>query len=289
MIFELLSITAAFCYTLSGIIAVFGMKDSNPTTATFISLLTNLAFLWPVALNFSPIVFDFGAIQIYAIAAAFAPVTGRLLSYLSLEKFGVSTTTAIRGVQPIIVTMLAYIFLSEHFPAIIYLVILITVIGISIIGSNPSSTSKERRLDKWKLILPLSSAFCYSSSNVARKAGLKVMNLPLLAAAITSSFSSAYLFLMIIFTRKMGEIKLTRSSLFFFVLSGLVNSLAWISSFQALNIGEASIVSTILGTQPLIAIALSYILLRKTEIITIRKVIGASIVVFGVVLISILN
>ena len=87
----------------------------------------------------------------------------------------------------------------------------------------------------------------------------------------------------------MGELKLSRSSLFFFVLSGLVNSLAWISSFQALNIGEASIVSTILGMQPLMAIALSYILLRKTEVITFRKVVGASLVVFGVVLISILN
>lgn len=287
MIVELLSLASGFCYTLSGILAVFGMKDSSPTTAAFISILVNVAILWPVALLFSPIVFDNRAIILYAISAAFAPFSGRLLNYSSLERIGVSATTTILGLQPIIVAVLASIFLSERFPAIIYVAIIITVIGVILISRNRSSANGKKALDKWALIFPLSSAFCYSSSNITRKEGLKVQALPLLAASVTCSFSAIYLSLPLLFTRKTRKIVVTRSSLTFSILSGLANSFAWISSFQALNIGEVSIVSTILGTQPLMGIVLSYLLLRKAEAITLNKIVGASLVVFGVVLISI--
>lgn len=287
MIVEILSLLAATCYTLSGILVVFGMKNANPTTATFISMLVNLAVLWPIALVFSPLIFDKQAILLYAISAAFAPIAGRLLNYLSLERVGVSTTTSILGLQPIFVSVLAAIFLSERFEAIVYIAIIITVTGVIITGRSHSRNNKT--FNKEDLILPLSASFCYSSSNITRKEGLKIVNVPFLAAAVTSSFSALYLFLYLLLTRRTQLIKVVRSSWTFFIFSGLVNSFAWISSFQALNIGEASIVSTILGTQPIIAIILSSIFLKKTEAITMSKILGASLVVLGVALISILR
>jgi uncharacterized membrane protein len=289
MIVELLSLIAAFCYTLSGILAVFGMKNSNPTTATLISMLVNILILWPITLLYSSIVFDGMALLLYAISAIFAPVTGRLLNYVSMERVGVSTTTSILGLQPIIVAVLASIFLSERLPVVIYLAIVITVIGVIIIGRSRSSANANKTFRSWELILPLSATFCYSSSNIARKEGLKVQKLPLLAASATCSFSLLYLSLILLITNKRKEIVTTRSSTTFFALSGLVNSFAWISSFQALNLGEASIVSTVLGIQPLIAIVLSYFFLQKTEVITIQKVIGALLIVLGVTVITLLR
>lgn len=288
MIVELFSLVAAFCYTFSGVLAVFGMKDHNPTAVTFISILANVAFLWPVTLLFSPIIFNSSAILLYAVSAAFAPVSGRWLNYLSLERVGVSNTTTISGLQPIIVAVLAAIFLSERFPAIIYVAIVITTVGVVIIGRSRSSADGKKTLTKWTLIFPLSSTFCYASSNIIRKEGLKIQGLPFLAASVTCSFSAMYMFLPLLYTRR-AKIAVTRLSLTFPILSGLVNSLAWVFSYQALDMGDASIVSTILGIQPLIAIMLSYIFLRKTEVITAGKIVGAALVVFGVALISILK
>lgn len=289
MIIELLSLIAAFCYTLSGIIAVYGMKSSNSTTATLVSMLTNLAIIWPLALAFSPIVFDSRAILLYAISAAFAPVSGRLLNFLSIERVGVSTTTSIISLEPIIVTILASVFLAEHFSVIVYAAIMVTVLGVVIIGRSSSTKSEKTNFNKWSLVLPFSTAFCYSSSDILKKEGLKILELPFLAAAVTCTFSTIYLFLSLLLTRRIRVIVKNRNSSKFFILSGLVNSVAWISSFEALNIGDASIVSTLLGAQPLIAIVLCFVLLRKTEVINLGKIIGALLVVSGVALISILG
>ncbi|UCH36865.1 MAG: DMT family transporter [Candidatus Bathyarchaeota archaeon] len=289
MIVEFLSLIAAFCYTLSGLLAVFGMKNSNPTTATLISMTANVLILWPITFLYSAIVFDNSALLLYALSAAFAPVTGRLLNYAGMERVGVSTSTSILGLQPIMVAILASVFFSERLPLVIYLAIVITVIGVVIIGRSHSSPSDNKPFRLWELILPFSATFCYSSSNIVRKEGLKIQNLPLLAASATCSFSLLYLGATLLVTNKRKEIVTTRSSTTLFALSGLVNSLAWITSFQALNIGEASIVSTVLGIQPLIAIVLSYVFLKKTEIITIQKAIGALLIVLGVFAITILQ
>ena len=289
MIVETLSLIAAFCYTLSGILALLGMKKSNPNTATFVSMVANMAFLWPIALLFSPVTFSNRAILLYAVSAAFAPLAGRMLNYISLERMGVSTTTSISGLQPIMVAVLASVFVGEKLPATIYAAIAITTIGITVIGRSSSAPNSAKAFKKWELIIPLSSTFGYSSSNVLRKEGLKEQNLPLIASVVTCSFSALYMFGLLVFTRRLRQMMVTRSSLLFFFLSGLVNSFAWITSFQALSIGEASIVSTILGTQPLLAIVLSHFLLRRTEKITKGKIAGASLVAFGVAVITILK
>ncbi len=289
MIVEVLSLVAAFCYTLSGILALFGMKDSNPNTATFVSMLANMVFLWPIALLFSPLAFSGRAVLLYAVSALFAPLTGRLLNYLSMERMGVSTTTSISGLQPVMVAVLASVFVGEELPATIYAAIFMTTIGIVIIGGGRAVPSSVRVFSKWELAIPLSSTLGYSSSNVVRKEGLKEQNLPLIASAVTCSFSTLYMFMLLVFTRRLRQIMFTRSSLFYFFLSGLVNSFAWITSFQALSVGEASVVSTILGIQPLLAIVLSYLLLRKTETITKGKIAGALLVVLGVAVITALK
>jgi drug/metabolite transporter (DMT)-like permease len=130
MIVELLSLSAAFCYTLSGLLAVFGMKNSNPTTATLISMTVNVLILWPLPLLYSTIVLDRSALL--------------LLNYASMERVGVSTSTSILGLQPIMVAVLASTFLSERLSVVIYLAIVITVFGVIIIGRSHSSANNNK-------------------------------------------------------------------------------------------------------------------------------------------------
>ncbi len=289
MLVEIFSLMAALGYTLSGILAMFGMKNANPNSATFISMLANMLFLWPIALLFSPLTISQEVLVLYIISAAFSPLAGRLLNYVALEKMGVSTTTSILGLQPVIVAGLATVLIGERLPATIYVAITVTVAGVVIIGRERRTPGGAKPYEKRELVFPLAAALSYSGSNITIKQGLKIQNLPFLASAVTSTLSAAYMLALLAVTRRLRQIRVTRSTLLIFILSGFVNSLAWIANFEALSIGEASIVSTILGAQPLIAIVLGYLLLRKTEAITKGKVAGALLVVAGVATISILR
>jgi len=59
-------------------------------------------------------------LAIFALSAAFAPFGGRFLNFLSISKVGVSVYTSIAGLQPLIVTGLAAVFLAEQFSLIVY-------------------------------------------------------------------------------------------------------------------------------------------------------------------------
>ena len=70
-------------------------------------------------------------------------------------------------------------------------------------------------------------------------------------------------------------------------LAGLASSTGVVLMFLALDRAPVVVVSPILAVNPLMAIALSQLLIRRLERLTWRLVVGAGIVVAGVAIISI--
>ena len=93
----------------------------------------------------------------------------------------------------------------------------------------------------------------------------------------------------LVITNKIRETKAQSAGLVYSIASGVATSLAWVFSYQALDMGNASVVSTILATQPIIAVGLCYLFMRETEPMTRNKVIGAIVVVLGVAMISLIK
>jgi drug/metabolite transporter (DMT)-like permease len=248
-------------------------------------MVTNLLILWPIALVLNPLELSPQILLIFALSAAFAPFGGRFLNFLSIEKVGVSICTSIAGLQPLIVTGLAAIFLAEQLSPVVYTGIVITVLGVVIVGrgKNPLLDKTYRKRD---LVYPIASTACYAVSNILRKEGLRIQSEPFLAAALTSTFATLYLTSSLVFTNRIGKVQARSTGLMYSIASGVATSLAWIFSYQALDIGNTSIVSTFLATQPIIAVVLCYFFMKATEPITRNKVIGAIIVVLGVSMIS---
>jgi uncharacterized membrane protein len=290
MIIELLAFVAAFCYTLSGVFAAKGMKNSNPISATIVSMIMNNVLLWPFAYTNTFLKFDTSAIIFFAFSSLLAPTAGRMLNFLAIEKVGVSVSGPILGSQPLFVVLLAVFFLNEKLLPLAYVGIVMTVVGIVIItlsrGKDGGSTGVFQRRS---VVFPLLAALCFASSGVFRKMGLNIQNDPILAAAETSFFGLLFFLILLLGAGKIKQISVNKRSAFFFILAGLSTSIAWVFNFQALSLGAVSIVTAILSTQPLISLLLSYLFLRKVEQVTFQKMLGAALVVLGISLVTMIS
>ncbi len=92
----------------------------------------------------------------------------------------------------------------------------------------------------------------------------------------------------LILTQRMDAIRLNWSSGKYFVLSGVVVSVGWLSMFTALASGEVSVVSALIGTNPLFSLALSLVLLRGSEKLGWRTGMGCLAIVTGAAVITLL-
>jgi len=79
----------------------------------------------------------------------------------------------------------------------------------------------------------------------------------------------------------------TRAAAAAFVPAGLCYGLSYVFLFEAFYRGRVSVVSPIVATESLWGVALSWLILRKSEHVGPRLVAGAALVVAGGVLIGV--
>jgi len=131
------------------------------------------------------------------------------------------------------------------------------------------------------------ASFLAGLSQVLRKFGLGSVPHPLLAAAVTatSSFAVAVLALWLSGKRK-ETLRLNKECLPFFISAGVVVSLGMVSIYFALDLGKVTVVTPISSTGPLFALTLSALFLRDVEQVTVQVVLGACLIIAGVLLIT---
>jgi uncharacterized membrane protein len=110
----------------------------------------------------------------------------------------------------------------------------------------------------------------------------------LVLAAHSSTFGMGYL--LALWGRQFRHRqKINRAGLFWVVLAGLGLAAGTSSLYSALGEAPLSVVAPIVGAVPLVSYVFVLLLLRGQERITPRVLLGASLVVAGVVMISIYN
>jgi uncharacterized membrane protein len=87
-------------------------------------------------------------------------------------------------------------------------------------------------------------------------------------------------------TGRAAELRMERSSLKFFLAAALVAVTAQILNFIALGRGQLSVIIPLLNTTPLFTVFFSLLFLRGIETVNSRIILGASLMVAGVVLIT---
>jgi len=109
---------------------------------------------------------------------------------------------------------------------------------------------------------------------------------PYVGAAIATTTSLVIFAVALLAMGKIRLIRPQRKSLPFFGCAALVSATAQILNFTALSMGEVTTMVPLLETTPLFTVLFSAIFLRDLEKVTPRILLGALLMMGGVVIIS---
>jgi drug/metabolite transporter, DME family len=239
-----------------------------------------------------------GAIVPFVVAGMFGAAFGRILTIISVDRLGPSISVPLQGsVYPLSAVAIGVVFLNEEVTVTQLCGIGILLTGIWLLSrigpgrtqshsSSLTSSTQRRSFLRPGVIFPLLAGLCYSGADFFRKSGIEIVPDPIIGTTIgvVSSF--------VFWTLAAAVLKPLRAEITFgagikfFALAGLTSSAAVLSVINALETGDVSTISPIVASQPLPTMILSGLFLRGIDRITRTIVIGALLVVGGIVLIS---
>jgi uncharacterized membrane protein len=277
------SFQAALCFSIAHILIRRGLVESNAMTGSLISLSLSAVVLWCALPFFVPLsALANPALLIFVAAGVFAPGIGRTLSYVGIEKIGVARSVPIANSSPIFASIFAVIFLAESWVLQNIAGTLLVISGVIVLSMAKPAQGKWRKVD---VIYPLVGAVAFGASAILRKAGLGLVNIPLLAAAVTAGTAALFSFALLQIQGGRQAVKLTRRSASWLFSAGVFNTAAMLSVFFALSHGKVVIVEPLVSSNPVTTLLLTSIFLRDVESLTLRVLLGAALTVTGTILV----
>lgn len=217
-----------------------------------------------------------------------ATALARVLSFAGVERLGASINSAGINTRPVWASFMAVLFLGETITLQMSLGIIVVVIGLMALAFSDGGD-----ISGWKrsqLAFPLVAALLFGAGNVARKYAFEATRITALEGVAINE--TAGLIGLVCFLVLRGNTTGTnlfqgpRRAYMFFIGSGLLNALALFTLFEALNRGRVVLVDPLSSPTSLFAILFSFVFLRRIERVTARLIVGAVLVVSGVVLIT---
>jgi uncharacterized membrane protein len=278
---EFYALLTSFCFGLNAILIRKGLKNSTPVTAAIIVSLVQTPILATLALQ-STITWDRWAVGYFVLAGIFASTIARALNYLAIDRVGVNIATSLSGTDPLFSNILAILILKQPLVPSTLAGVLLIVLGVIVM----SGLELEEGIKKTDLIIPILAALGYASANMVRKMGLSIVPNAGFGAVIGAATSIIVYPLYLASIGRLEEFNPRTSGIKFFVGGGVIISVAMISMYTAFQSGSIAVVTGLIGTAPLFGLILSALLLKDTERITRRVVVGCIIIFLGVLFIT---
>lgn len=284
MIPEIVAMFSAIGWAGDSVLVRLGVRRSNIFAAMLMSYLVSVTCIWTYLVATTPLVFLRSRAMVYfLISGCLQPLFARALFYEGITRIGVARAGPLRGAEPLFATIIAIVLLHERPGIMVYL-------GTALImGSLWLISGSRGGADKWRLVdaaLPLGAGLVSAISQTLRKEGLKILPNPFVATAIVTSTSLALLISFLLLTKRVNLLRMPRQSFLFFVAAGCVAVSAQVTNFIAIGQGDLSVIIPLLNTTPLFTVLFSGLFLRSLETLSPRIVVGASLMVGGVVLIT---
>ena len=220
------------------------------------------------------------SVCIFGLAGFAGTALGRVLNAAGVDRVGATINSAALSSRPLIATLIATLWLGESAEPLLYVGIVLLVAGVvTLVFSKGGNITGWRKRELW---IPLMGAAMFALGNVIRRFGLSTTPLPVLEALVinqTAAFSALAGYGLI--WRRSQVLSAPRRSYLFFSISGVLGAIALFTIFEALDRGPVTIVDPLVGTQSLFTILVAYFVLRDLERITLRLIIGATLVVLG--------
>lgn len=276
----LLALAAAVCFALGQVLIQFGLRTVPSWRSPIYSIGGSAVLAW----LFAAVFVDWRQVHLEA-TAIFAgvglifPVFVSILSVRSNEKLGPAVASAAGNVAPLFAVLGAIVFLGERPGPGQFAGLALVVLGVVLLALRGGSGGRQWPL--WVLALPLSAALIRGAIQPAIKTALALWHEPVAAAAIGYTMSTIVILLLV--GRRAWRVgPADRRGVMWFSLVGLFNGAATFLLYAALGLGPITLVAPLVAIFPLIAVALTWILLRG-ERLPLLGLLGILISVAGVV------
>jgi len=220
---------------------------------------------------------DLSGVWAFALAGILAPGGSQILFTLAIRDAGASRTSVAVGAAPLVSVAIALTLLDEPpHPELIAGAALVVAGGLAL-AFEKTPPEHVRRIG---LLYAVGATILFASrDNLVRH--LSDGDVPPATAAAATLVTG--LVIALLFARGVPS----RERLIAFAPAGLCFGLSYVCLFEAFFHGRVTVVAPLVATESLWGVGLSILLLRRTELVGPRLVLGALLIVAGGVLIGI--
>lgn len=292
---------ATVLYAAAGIVSRRGVRGVTPLAGLLLSLPVGFAVTVVAASRSLPPALAAGPVLLLLASGLFAPGLGRILNILGIRRLGTSLHVPLRAsVHPTLAVVGGVVLFGEALTAGRLLGVLAIIAGMWTLWLRSEASPlpalggataggvvarPPRTRVGAAILLPVTAGLSYGTADLIRNHALHSFDYPEFGAML-ASLTGLLLWMPVAAANPVLRSQVRRGAgKRWFVLHGLLSATAVISLMQALSVGEVSVVSPILASQPLVVLLMSRIILREEEAVTRTVVVGSLAVVTGVLLI----
>jgi len=265
----ILALGAAFFYGLALVLSQFGLKHRSPIEGASISVPTAALFflcLAPFLIDFSG--FHLKAFGVFIGIGVLFPGTVTLLTFVANHRMGATVAGAIGNLTPLFAILFAILIFKEAFGFVQAVGISVIIAGVTLLTLSRNGNSSSWPL--WVILLPLSGAAVRGLMQPGVKWGLEFWPEPLAAVTIGYVVSSLFILTVAfirrqIFTVPQIDAGKKMPGIIWFVAVGFCNGIAVLLTYEALTVGNVTLVSPLIATYPLVTLVLSGLFLRNAH------------------------
>ena len=279
---QVLALGSALCAAVSTFLIQRGLQRSNFYAGAWINVVVGALAAWIATLILVPWqAYSWRAVPYFVFSGVVGTAGGRLFRVLAIQKVGAPVAAAVNNLAPLVATGLAIVLLGEHVTAPILGGTLVIVIGTILLSLSGRYVGFRAR----HLVYPFIAASCFGTVAIVRKLGLSTAG-PLFDAAINVTAALVASTTFVVASGNLGSLRCDRRSLLWFVAGGIAENSGVFLVLLALGFGDVSVVIPLAGTAPLFVLLIAYLFPSESNRLNWRVILGAVLIVLGVVLLS---
>ena len=279
---QMIALSSAMCSAVATTLIQRGLRRSNFYAGFWINVAVGVLGLWSAVLVLVPYQeYNWRAVPYFVFSGVVGTAAGRLFRVLSIQKVGASVAAAILNLAPLIASGLAILLLGERVRPPIVAGTIVIVVGTTLLSLSGKHVGFRVR----HLAYPLIAATCFGVVAVVRKLGLGHAG-ALFDAAINVTAAMVASTAFVVASGNRGALRCDWRSLLYFIAGGIAENAGVFLVLVALGFGDVSVVTPLTGTAPLFVLLLAYLFPTATEKLSWRVVLGAVLIVLGVMLLS---
>jgi drug/metabolite transporter (DMT)-like permease len=277
-----LSLVSALCFgALSVVLRLALARVPDADVGALTTALAGFAVAGVYALA-GGVRLDADGAAIFAVAGLLSPGSSQLLFTFAVREVGASRTSVVTGAAPLFAVAIALVVLGEPFEIPLIVGGALIVLGGGVLVVERGRPAHFRLLG---LILAAGGALVFAVRDAYVRGVSDDVDVEPAAAAAVALLTGAVAILVYMLVTRRGRLPSPRLAVPF-VPVGILFGLSYLFLYEAFYRGRVSVVSPLVATEALFAVLLATLVLRRTELIGRRLVLGALLVVAGGALIG---